>query len=110
MTIKELLSMNIKNIIDNSGKTQREIAYGLRTPIATISSWYTGDKLPRIDKLDKFANYFNINTSFLFGAEKASDKLTDTESAIISELQGMSEEEKLKYLEIIKQIKEIKCR
>ena len=102
--------MNIKNIIDNSGKTQREIAYGLKTPIATISSWYTGDKLPRIDKLDKFANYFNINTSFLFGAVKTSDKLTDAENEIIRELQGISEEEKLKYLEIIRQIKEIKCR
>lgn len=76
---KEIFSRNLKRYIDRSGKTQREIAEEIGVGQSTFTDWVKGRIYPRMDKVEKLANYFGIKKSDLvedvnFGKSEISDK------------------------------------
>lgn len=62
---KDIMSKNIKKYVQRSGKSRSEISRDLGVSYSTFSDWYNGNTYPRIDKIEKLANYFNINKSDL---------------------------------------------
>lgn len=48
-----------------NNKTQMDLMKDLNLSSATVSSWCTGKKLPRMDKVQKLADYFGITKSDL---------------------------------------------
>jgi len=47
------------------GKTQGDLVKDLNFRQATVSDWLNGKKYPRMDKIEKLANYFDISINEL---------------------------------------------
>lgn len=62
---KEIIAQNIKFYMDKSGKDRNEICEALQINYSTLSEWINGNKYPRIDAIEKLANYFSIQKSDL---------------------------------------------
>lgn len=62
---KQIMANNIKFYLNKSGKTQKEICKDLGIAETTFSGWVRAVTYPRIDKIEKMANYFGIEKSDL---------------------------------------------
>ena len=62
---REIFARNLTDLIRRTGKTQLDIATKLNVSPATVSSWTSGQKFPRIDVLEQLADYFDIRWSLL---------------------------------------------
>lgn len=62
---KETMAKNLSYYVDNSGKTQRELADLVGVAASTFNDWMKGKKYPRIDKIEILADYFGILKSDL---------------------------------------------
>ena len=54
-------------------KTRNEVANDNNVSYTTLASWLNGDNYPRIDKIERLANYFRVNKADLI-EDKYSDK------------------------------------
>lgn len=57
--IIETIVANLKKQLEKNGKTQQDIANDLGFSKSTVNSWFTGYRVPRIDKIDKLCEYFH---------------------------------------------------
>lgn len=62
---KKVFSKNLRYYMDLNGKNQMDLMNDLHLSSSTVSNWCTGLKLPRMDKVQKLADYFRINKSDL---------------------------------------------
>lgn len=58
----------IKELLNEKEKTQREYANDINISEVTISRWKKG-VIPRIEILQKTAEYFNVSIEYLLGTE-----------------------------------------
>lgn len=65
MDNKNVFSRNLKYQMDLNNKSRQEVATALGISYFTITSWVNGTKYPRMDKVEKLANYFGILKSDL---------------------------------------------
>lgn len=63
--IKRNFSETLKAIMQKHGKTQGDLVKDLNFRQATVSDWLNGKKYPRMDKIEKLANYFDISINEL---------------------------------------------
>lgn len=56
-----IISRNLRRIASDANKTQADIARDLHINKATVSSWMNGTRVPRMDKVDLLASYFNVS-------------------------------------------------
>ncbi|EOO71249.1 MULTISPECIES: helix-turn-helix domain-containing protein [Bacillus cereus group] len=79
MKIEEnVLGKNIKKLRALKGVSRKEMGKDLKTTYRTVSSWETGEKKPRLNKLEEIANYFNVNTASLLKNEIPDKELLNT--------------------------------
>ncbi len=57
----KIIGKNLRRIASDANKTQADISRDLRINKATISSWMNGTRVPRMDKVDLLAHYFNVS-------------------------------------------------
>ena len=69
---KEVFANNLRMYMDRAGKTQRDVAEIVGVSTATFSEWINAKKYPRIDKIEKMAEYFGILKSDLIEEKKSS--------------------------------------
>lgn len=81
---KQVFSKNLRRYMESSGKTQKEIAEIAGVTAPTFNEWIRGKKFPRIDKVQKLADYFGIKKSDLI-----EEKLTDEQKAGNDALAGI---------------------
>lgn len=62
---KEVFAKNLRKYMDASGKTQKELAEIVGVTAPTFNEWIKAKKFPRIDKVQKLADYFGIKKSDL---------------------------------------------
>jgi transcriptional regulator with XRE-family HTH domain len=62
---KEVFRKNLNFYFQLNKKSQKEVADLLGIGLSTFNSWCTGTKMPRMDKVQKLADYFNITKSDL---------------------------------------------
>ena len=62
---KETFAKNLTRYIEESGKTQKDIADYVGVSAPTMSDWANGKIFPRIDKIEMLANYFGCLKSDL---------------------------------------------
>lgn len=78
---KDILSKNLRKYISMSGKDRKEIARALNIPYSTLTDWVNANKYPRIDNIEKMADYFGVSKSDLIEdfeqKQKDNDALTD---------------------------------
>lgn len=70
MTIDEnIVGKNIKKLRAIKGVSRKEMAEDLNATYRTVSSWETGEKKPRLNKLEEIANYLNVSVPSLLKNE-----------------------------------------
>lgn len=76
---KELFAKNLRKYIEESGKTQIQVAKEIGVPRPTLMDWLAAKKYPRIDKIELLANYFGILKSDLIEENTSSSLATPVE-------------------------------
>ena len=59
----KIVSKNLKRIMYERNKTQADMCRDLKLNKSTVSSWMTGKRVPRMDKIDMLCEYFNCKRS-----------------------------------------------
>jgi transcriptional regulator with XRE-family HTH domain len=62
---RETFSKNLSYYMEKSGRSQIEVAEIVGVSKSTFNEWVKGKKYPRIDKIEKLANYFGVLKSDL---------------------------------------------
>lgn len=107
---KEVFSKNLQKYMDRTGKTQKELAEIIGVTAPTFHEWVKGKKFPRIDKVQKLADYFGILKSDLIEDKTAEEKpvtndgLTESQRLLIDFAKTLSEEQAGKVLQLMKSI------
>ena len=59
----KIISKNLKRLAYEHEKSQADIARDLDISKATLSSWMTGTRTPKIENIDMLCKYFNVPRS-----------------------------------------------
>ena len=68
--IQENFVNNLKYYLNLRGKTQTELANYIGVAKTTVSSYMTGNSMPRMDKIDKICQFLYIKRSDLLENKK----------------------------------------
>lgn len=79
---KEVFAKNLRYYMERNGKTQKELAEIVGVSAPTMTDWLKAKKYPRIDKVERLANYFGILKSDLI--EEKDDKPESSTDRTIS--------------------------
>lgn len=112
MENKNVFSENLQYYMNERGVTRKEISDALDISYFTVTSWVNGKKYPRMDKVERLAEYFGILKSDLIEErlpeeqEKPAndDGLTESQLALIDFAKTLSEEQADKVLQLMKSI------
>ena len=74
---KEVFAKNLRKYMENRGISQKELAEIIGVSPPTMNDWLQAKKYPRIDKIEKLANYFCILKSDLI--EEKTEEHFETE-------------------------------
>lgn len=70
---REIFKKNLNELMERRGKSQADISRELGIPQATVSSWCNGTKFPRIDIMQRLAEYLGATLSALMTEEGMND-------------------------------------
>lgn len=76
---RKVFSQNLQRYIAESGKTQKELSDIIGVSAPTFNEWVSGKKFPRIDKIQKLADYFGVLKSDLIEEKMTEEKEKDNE-------------------------------
>lgn len=62
---REIFKKNLNYIATTKGKTQTDIVEALGISASTVSDWFNGKKYPRVDKMQRLADFFGVRMSEL---------------------------------------------
>jgi|GEM_PF-1797708 len=65
MTPAEAFCRNLNTLMSKNNVSTAKLATAIGVGISTVSSWRTGKMFPRIEKIGKIAEYFNISSNDL---------------------------------------------
>ncbi len=80
MTNKNVFSTNLKRYMALKGISRKDLANDLKISYYTVTDWVNGKKYPRMDKVEKLADYFGILKSDLI--EEKQKQSTQSELSI----------------------------
>ena len=83
MDNKNIFAANLKRYMRECGKSRREVSGAIGVSYYTFTDWYNGKKYPRMDKVERLANYFGILKSDLI-EDKAEKESLEEDMKIIS--------------------------
>ena len=98
---------NFKNLIEEKGFTQKEIAKRLNTTQQTISRWINGQNQPDLNLLFQISKILECSTDYLLGIEddygiiRTESTLSINEEQIISLYRKLNERDQHKVLGFI---------
>lgn len=76
---KKVFAQNLQRYIAETGRTQKDIADVIGVSAPTLNEWVTGKKFPRIDKIQRLADYFGILKSDLIEEKMTPEKEKDND-------------------------------
>ena len=100
---KETFAKNLVYYLNVSGREQKEVANEIGVATSTFNDWATGKKYPRIDKIEKLANYFRIKKSDLIEDKKSTPdepKLSEGEQLLLDLFRQIPEAQQQVFLEM----------
>ena len=62
---KKIFSKNLNELMFLNGKSQSEVASAIGVSPQTFNTWMQGIAIPRMDKIQLLADYFNVKKSLL---------------------------------------------
>ena len=63
--LRKIFSENLKYWTEVNVKTMSDVARDLKISFSTVADWYSGKNYPRIEALQKLADYFGIKKADL---------------------------------------------
>lgn len=84
-TNKEVMARNILYYMEKQNVTATEVCTALGIKQNTFSDWVNAKTYPRIDAIEKMAQYFGISKAFLVEDIKPIDIFTDEERSLMLE-------------------------
>lgn len=84
---------NLRRYMENKGVDQSCIVAALGYSASTVSDWVTGKKYPRVDAMQKLADYFGVLLSDLTSEDNGTElrSLTPTEQELISIFRSLND-------------------
>ena len=82
---KIIFRKNLNRLVEQSEKTQKEIADAIKVSPQTFNTWMTGKAIPRMGKIQALADYFGISKSDLVDEKTEEGYYTDPKTAQIAE-------------------------
>lgn len=77
MNNKNIFATNLKYQMALHGKSRRDLCEDLGFNYYTVTDWVNGKKYPRMDKVEKLANYFGILKSDLIEEKSVQDRIEE---------------------------------
>lgn len=74
--IRKVFSKNLTNLLEARNKSQKDLVDYIGVSSSTVSNWCTGQKLPRMDKVQLIANWLGVNNSDLLENKKVEQQIT----------------------------------
>lgn len=108
MDNKNIFANNLKKHMTLKGVSRNDIADALGISYFTVTDWVNGKKYPRMDKVERLANYFGILKSDLIEDKTEEDnppdklKLTEGEEKLLELFRLIPEENRAMVLEMIR--------
>ena len=62
---KDIMSKNLKRFMNQKGVNRKELSQAIGIPYSTLSEWVSGNAYPRIDNIEKMANFFGVEKADL---------------------------------------------
>lgn len=97
---RKIFAKNLNRYMQINGKTQADLIKDLKYSSSTISNWCTGQKIPRMDKIEQLATYFGINKSDLI-ENKAEKPVSSVKQAYINRIIEMDETTFNRYSQLL---------
>lgn len=90
---KAVMSANIKRYMSEKGVNAKELSKTLEVPYTTVLSWIKAEYYPRIDKIEKMADYFGILKSDLIEdkTKQPTSELSNRKKEFIKRVEAMSD-------------------
>ena len=107
---KQVFAQNLRTYMERSGKTQKEVADVVGVAAPTFNEWLSAKKFPRIDKIQKLADYFGVLKSDLIESKEKKptidDGLTDSQRKLIEFAKTVPEDKAAMILRVMQSIVE----
>lgn len=107
MDNKNIFASNLKRYMELKGISRNDISEALGISYFTVSDWVNGKKYPRMDKVEKLANYFGIQKSDLIEDKTEKNppeepKLSEGEKMLLDLFRLVPEDKQQMVLEMIR--------
>ena len=107
---KEVMAKNIRHFMAREHLNSTDMCRIFGFKQATFSDWINAKAYPRIDKIERMANYFGISKALLVEDWQAdmenSVDYAYGENILIETYRGMKEKQRERLLAIVKSLKE----
>ena len=87
---KMIFAENLKMYIERKGLTQLDVAKYMECSSSTVSDWCNGRKYPRVDKMQRLADWLGAQMSELTSKH---DPLDDVDIAFYGDYKELSEDD-----------------
>ena len=103
---KEVFAKNLTYYMENANKNQKEMAAIVGVSAPTFNEWLKAKKFPRIDKIEKLAQYFGILKSDLIEEKTEEHREMQKKNSTLAGLtvRMRKDEEFLSVVEIINEL------
>lgn len=95
MDNKNIFAENLKRLMYENNKSRKDVCNDLGFSYYTFSDWVNGKKYPRMNKVEKLAQYFGVLKSDLIedkGNKPAEvDRLSNKKKAFIQRVENMTD-------------------
>lgn len=88
---KMVFADNLRMYLKAKGLTQIDLASYMQCSSSTVSDWCNGKKYPRVDKMQRMADWLGVRMSDLTSEH---DKLNDADIAFYNRYMQLTEDEK----------------
>ncbi len=68
--IRKVFSKNLTRLLEERNKTQKDLVDFINVSSSTVSNWCTGQKLPRMDKVQLISAWLGVQSSDLLENKK----------------------------------------
>nr|DAG62900.1 MAG TPA: Repressor protein CI [Caudoviricetes sp.] len=103
MDNKNVFAKNLKKYMELNDKSRKDVSSALDVSYYTVTDWVNGKKYPRMDKVEKMANYFGILKSDLIEEKsEQEEKITQKNNALVGIISRLRTDDE--FLNIVKML------
>lgn len=101
---RQVFQRRFNELLHSRKVTQKEIAAVCGVSTSTVSTWSKGINMPRMDRLERLAAYFDLPASSLIESRETEPGFDDFTYAMQNEFQELSEDDRQLLLTLARQL------